>query len=110
MNGKGKGVFKIIKLRNYKIISFCIDKHFNSNIIVVIQVQFSLKVNSVKTKLVKYLSSNISLKKKNKHILFNFPQQSKPCSRGNFFLKAYYIFVIAKKSELVVKVSESVIN
>ena len=64
MNGKGKGVFKIIKLRNYKIISFCIDKHFNSNIIVVIQVQFSLKVNSVKTKLVKYLSSNISLKKK----------------------------------------------
>lgn len=72
MNRKGKGVFKIIKPRNYKIISFCIDKHFNSNIIVVIQVQFSLKVNSVKTKLVKYLSSNISLKKKNKHILFNF--------------------------------------
>lgn len=73
MNRKGKGVFKIIKPRNYKIISFCIDKHFNSNIIVVIQVQFSLKVNSVKTKLVKYLSSNISLKKKKKAYSFQLP-------------------------------------
>lgn len=75
MNRKGKGVFKIIKPRNYKIISFCIDKHFNSNIIVVIQVQFSLKVNSVKTKLVKYLSSNISLKKK-KSIFFSTSHSS----------------------------------